>query len=109
MKKEASNESESHYEEISTGKPEDTTVDINNTNLVDTSLDIDDTNNVDLVDTNGTSSTDMPLDTSANNLVDTTSSLVYINPNLTSLVDTTKDTPLNLVDTSVHLDKNCLL
>ena len=91
--------------EISNGKPEDTTVDINNTNLVDTSLDIDDTNNVDLVDTNGTSSTDMPLDTSADNLVDTTTSLVNINPNLTSLVDTTKDTALNLVDTSVHVDK----
>ena len=109
MKKEANNESESHYEEISNGKPEDTVVDINNTNLVDTSLDIGDTKNVDLVNTNGVSSTDQPLDTSANNLVDTsldtTAGLVDSNPNSTSLVDTSEDTALNLVDTSVHLDK----
>ena len=38
MKKEANNEQESHYEEISIEKVEDTVVDINNANLVDTSL-----------------------------------------------------------------------
>ena len=110
MKSEATNESESHYEEISTEKPEDTLVDKNNTNLVDTSLDTCSANiDVDLVNTKDVSSKDLPLQTNANNLVDTSLDTCSAKIDV-DLVDT-KDLPFqtnanNLVDTSLDITGN---